>query len=303
MADRIRTSNIDDFIKSRILDYAVDRKENNSRVFYYGQVINNTDPKNANRIQVRIPQLDDTFYLNRTKAAGDKVLPWCSPISRNLLAIPENNSIVAVALLDPSTPYWGRIFLDSFTDLNDKDIFDSSRLNPETATYNNWDNVENIHNIIMKNRPKNDNDYNSSNNVDYSLGIKGKGNNKVLLGSDNVYIVQNEGVSGKQSMLTFTNNVNLTAANTLELLSSQGNSTHYHPVFDKPLFDYISKMNSLIKSIITLLNGVPALMSNGSPCVPSPDAVSLIPSLTDMYAAFNSLKIAGNGASAKISIN
>lgn len=303
MADRVRTSNIEDYIKGKILDYAMDNSESNSRVFYYGIVINNNDPKNANRIQVRIPLLDDHYYLNRTKTDGDKVLPWCNPISRNMLSTPENNSIVGIALFDPATPYWGRMFIDGFTDLNEKNIFDSSRLTPEINTYNNWNNVENVHNVIMKNRPKNDNDYNSSTNVNYPVGIKGKGNNKILLDDTSVYIVQNENVSGKQSMLKFTDSVNLTAANVLELLSSTGNRTHYHPVFHKPLYDQLSLMNNMIKSIVTMLNGTPALQANGSPCVPSPDAVNLITNLAEMYNGFNQMKIDGNGASAKIFIN
>src|SRR4051812_13849255 len=107
MADRIRISNIEDHLKGKILENAFDKKDGYTRVFYYGQVINTKDPKNCNRIQVRIPVIDDNAYLDKKKSQSenDKLLPWCSPLSRNFIATPEHNSVVIVALMDPKTPY------------------------------------------------------------------------------------------------------------------------------------------------------------------------------------------------------
>src|SRR6185312_2009919 len=182
--DRIRASNVEDLIKGRMLDSAIDKREQYTRIFYYGHVINNSDPKNSNRIQVRIPFIDDNFYNGRTKEEGDKLLPLCSAFSRNFISTPEQNSIVIVAVMDPKAPFWGRIYLDSITDLSATDIFDSQRLVPENKTYSNWENIELHHNIFLKSRPQESKEFNVKESIKYPMGIRGKGKNRVTLGKD-----------------------------------------------------------------------------------------------------------------------
>lgn len=305
MSERIRVSNIEDYLKSRILDSAVDRKEDYTRIFYYGIVINNEDKKNCNRIQVRIPVIDDKFYLDKDKSKeeNDKNLPWCSPMNRNFVATPENNSMVLVALLDPKIPYWGRMYFDAITDLNEKEkMFDPKRLVPEEKTYNNWENLEKTHNINMKMKPKKENEYNSKEKVEYLMGIRGKGKNRVTLEKDKVEIYQNEKET-EQSMLKFTKDIKMEAYDIMELLSVKGNKTHYHPLFDTPVYNFMQEQNNLMKSIITVLNTVPSLAPNGSPDLPSPEAMQLLQPLTQLYANFAKLRQPGVGASKQIFIN
>lgn len=304
MPDRIRTSNVEDWIKGKMLDAAVDQREHYTRIFYYGQVISNVDPKNSGRIKVRVPFLDDNLYKNKTKDQGDDLLPWCSPVSRNFISQPENNSIVLIAVLDPKTPYWGRIYFDGIASMSAQSLFDSSRLIPETDTYNNWDNAEAQHNVYINTRPDQDNAYSTKNNINYLMGIKGKGKNKIVLDDKSIYLVQNENDNAKQSLMSFTENVKIQAADKLDLLSTKGNQTHYHPVFDQPLYDYLTEMNNMIKSIVTVMNTTPSLSSgNMTPNLPSPEAIQLIGKLANMYVKFNQFKLPGKGASKQININ
>lgn len=301
--DRIRMANPEDWIKGKMLDGAIDKREQSTRIFYYGYVINNNDPKNSNRIQVRIPFLDDNFYNGRTKDEGDKVLPWCSSFSRNFIATPENKSVVIVALMDPKAPFWGRIYIDSIPELSATDIFDSSRLIPETKTYENWNNIELHHNIFLKSKPQQPKEFNAKENVKYPMGIRGKGKNRLMLGKDSTEIYQNEAQGKKESFLKFTQNVHLEAGDEMFLLSKQG-GTHYHPVFDQPLYSYLTTMNDMIRQIVTVQNTLPSLCNiNMLPNLPSKEAKQLVPKLAAMYAKFNKLKLPGQGASKKITIN
>lgn len=301
---RARIANVEEFIKGKIIDNAVDQREQYTRIFYYGIVVNNNDPSKSNRLKIRIPVLDDLFYLNKTNEEGNEQLPWCSPISRNFICTPEQNTKVLVAVMDPKTPYWGRIYMDGITMKSKLDIFNKDRLTPESDTYEDWTNIEEHHNVILKNKPKNANEYNVADAVNYTMGIRGKGKNRVTLDKDNVSIYQNEGDTSKESLLTFTQNIKLEAADTMELLSKKGETNHYHPLFDKPVYDYINSMNSLIKDIIIVMNSTPSLCNiNMAPNFPSPSAVKLIPTLAKLYVDFNKLKLPGQGASKKISIN
>ena len=302
MSERIRVSNIEDYLKSKILDSAIEKKEGYTRIFYPGIVINNADPKNSNRIQIRIPFIDDNVYVNRTQEEGNKFLPWCSPISRNFISTPEQNSIVIVAIFDPKTPYWGRMYFDGVTDLNAKDIFDSSRLVPEDATTNNWNNFEKAFNLILNSKPANPNQYNTVKRTSYLMGLKGKGKNRITLDNDSISLYQNEGMN-TQSMLKFTKDIKMVSSDVMELLSTKGTNSHYHPLFDTPVYDFMKKQNDLIRSIVQVMCSSPSLAPNTFPNIPSPAAFQLIDPLTNLYTDFAKLKVPGAGGSEKIFIN
>lgn len=301
MSQRLQTADLDDYMKGKILDKALDNSQLSTRIFHFGIVIDNKDPQNINRIKVRIPLLDDKFYLNRTNDQGNELLPWSLPISRNLISTPENNSIIICAIFEPKNPDVGRMYFDSITNLSRTDILNIDRMIPESATYNNWDNIEQALNIRIKSKPKNSNEYNSKENVKYDIAIRGKGNNLLKFTKDSIELYQNK--SSKESKLIINENIILEASDTLELLSKKGGKK-YHPVFDKPLYDYLNEMNNMIKSIVITLNSQPSLNNqNLFPNLPSPSAVKLIPSLSKMYASFSKLKMPGNGASKQININ
>jgi len=303
MPSRLVTSNIEDFINSKLVNSALAEDDKLTRIFYHAIVMNNVDPKNCNRVQVRIPLIDDRYYFNNTKAAGDAALPWCLPFSRNFIGTPENNSVIVVALMDPTLPFLGRIFFDSQTDLNATDIFDSTRTVPETATYNNWANAQSSLSMVLRSLPPNTKDYATGNNVVYRMGIRGKGQNRIEMDDVSTVIYQNEKVQGKESFLQMTDQVYMEAATTMQLFSKQG-GTHYHPVFDTPLYNYLSEMNNMFKEIIKTMSTKPSINSmNLTPNLPSPDTPALIIKLQNMYNKFNVLKQPGNGASQYLSIN
>ena len=300
--DRIRGADLEDFVAGKLMNQALFERYDTSKVFYFGQVINNVDPLNSNRIQLRIPGLDDSLYLGG-KSDGDSKLPWCLPFNRNFISTPENNSIVLVALFDPKNPYFGRIYFDGVSISSNINIFDKSRLTPETDTYNNWDNAEVIQNIRLKSKPNPANSYNTSENVQYSMGIKGKGNNRITLDETSTSLYQNEG-SGNQSLLKLTDSAVLQVAKTIDIISDQGTPTHYHPVFDQPLYKYLNEMNSIIRAIITVLGSNSAITTFPSqPTLPSPSALNLINNFSNMLVKYNDLIQPANGASKQISIN
>ncbi len=303
MPTRLQTANTEDYIKGKLLGNAVDKTEDFSRVFYYGIVINNSDPKNANRIQVRIPIVDDRYYISDPQDLGNTKLPWCMPFNRNFISTPEHNSIVVVAFLDPRLPYFGRMYFDAMTDLNANDIFDYRRLVPEAATLSNWVNAEDHSGINIKSKPPDANAYNTRSNIQYGIGIRGKGKNRFKLTDTSVEIYQNEKDTDKESFLKLTSDVYMEAGTNMDLFSKKG-GTKYHPVFDQPLYDYLLTMNEMLKAIIKTMATKPSINSiNLTPNLPSPDTLELIAKLQNMYNGFNKLKIPGNGASKYLRIN
>ena len=86
----------------------------------------------------------------------------------------------------------------------------------------------------------------------------------------------------------------------MNLLSTQGTSQKYHPVFDEELFDYLSEMNNVIKKIIISLNTIPAISPVG-PCFPSPQLKALKIEVQKLGLSFSKFK--SNGSSKKIKIN
>ena len=300
--DRVRAADINDFISGKIANYALTENYESTKVFYFGQVINNVDPLNSNRIQIRIPGIDNSLYLNK-KTDGDNKLPWCAPISRNFISTPENNSIVLVALFDPKNTSIGRIYFDAIPGLSSKDIFDKSRLVPETDTYNNWNNCEVNQNFRFGMKPSPINSYNTSENIKYPIGIRGKGNNRVFLDKTSVSIYQNEGTS-TQSLLKLTDSVVLHSAKTIDIISDAGTKTFYHPVFDQPLYKYLNEVNTVIRAIITVLGTNAAITTYPTvPTLPSPSALNLANNLSTLLLKYNDFIQPANGASNQISIN
>lgn len=303
--DRVRAADINDFVYGKMMNDALVEKHETSNVFYFAQVINNVDPLNSNRVQLRIPGLDDVLYQQKqnNKTEGDSKLPWCAPFNRNFISTPENNSIVLVALFDPKNPYFGRMYFDGIPSLSAKDIFDKSRIVPESDTYNNWNNAEVNQNLRLGKKPNPANSYNTKESIKYPVGIRGKGDNKLVLDKDSVSIYQNEGKT-TQSLLQLTDSAVLHVANTIEIISDKGVSTHYHPVFDQPLYKYLKEMNSVIRSIITTLGSSSAITTYpGSPTLPSPSSLALVNNLSNMLTKYNDFIQPAHGASDQISIN
>ena len=139
--------------------------------------------------------------------------------------------------------------------------------------------------------------------IKYDIGIKGKGNNKIILNKNSTSIYQNEGLK-TQSLLELTDNIVLHAAKNINIVSDEGTKNLYHPVFDQPLYKYLNEINSVLKAIITTLGTSSTISTNPSqPSLPSPSSLSLINNLTDLILKYNDFITPANGASNKISIN
>ncbi len=298
MKSRIAQSNPEDSIKSKLVDSLYNHKNESNRIFYFAQVISNEDPFNLNRIKVRIPVVDDIYYINQTKAQGDTNLPWCLPESSRFINTPEQNTIVVVAIFDPKIPFFGRLFLDCITDLSTTDLFE--KLSPEDKTQSNWLNANKTLEINNP-KPKKDNEYEVLNKVKYPVGVRGKGKNKLQFNEKDTLLTQNHKDKDKESYLFLEENKStLEAANELHLKSKKGDKTEFNVVFDKKLFDFLEKQNRMIAKLVAQFNSIPAKSASG-PCTPAPNAKNLISEFKTLKAEFKKFK--ENGSSKKIFIN
>lgn len=297
--NRITGSNTEEVIKSKQVNAIIPNESLNTRTLYFGQVISNEDPQNLNRVKVRIPFVDDVYYVGKTsKEEGDDLLPWCIPSSNRFLDTPEVNSIVMVAVFDPKVPHFGRMFFDSFSNFAATDYFDS--LKPEDKLLSNFSLIEDIFSIQLNSKPKKFGEYNSPEKINYKTGIRGKGKNRVLLDKESVEIIQNFDDEDKVSSIKLDTNVDVHSSDIINIKSKKGRKKTYNPVFDDPLFDYLSDMNNAIKKIIMVLTSVPAISPSG-PCRMGPSANQLINELSNLSQKFQKFK--KEGSSEKININ
>jgi hypothetical protein len=295
--NRIAASNFEDALRSKVVNDTINSENEHSRIFWFAQVIDNKDPKNLNRIKVRIPVIDEVKYVGVEKEKGDANLPWCLPTSHRFLNTPEVNSIVIVAILDPKTPYYGRIYFDTITDLTDTDIFE--RLEPE-KTLSDFSQVEKALNIEIFGKPK-DKAFNGKDNIKYPIGLRGKGKNKFMLDKDSSLWVQNEGDKDNESHIKLEKSLmDFDAADKIDILSKKGNKTKYNPLFHSTMYTYLSDVNKMIQKIVILLNTQPALAKCG-PCMASPNAPTLMSDLIQLNGKLQKLKQEGH--SKKIRIN
>jgi hypothetical protein len=307
-SNRITGSRPKDIIKTVITDLATGvNKNKTNRTFFLGQVINSSDPENANRIRVRIPTLDDLFFItdqgNLDTTAGNDLLPWCIPSQTRLIDTPENGSVVLIGLFNPEEPYHGRIWFNSLNELSATALFDPSRLTEE-ITNGAWDNAEKNINVNYGNTPglRNHNALTSETKVtNFPVGLRGKSNNELLLEENKTSLVQNKNAAN-QSIIELTNDL-MASAEELEILTTKSNMRH-NPVFAKPLFAFMGKQMNLLQKIVTLLNSVPGISPfMGLPVAPSPAAPDIQASFAQLQLDFTQLKQPGQGSSEHLTIN
>jgi len=293
---KIGAANIKDNFNAKLLSFLANNKNEYTRIFYFGQVMVNKDDKNANRVKVRIPLIDDILYKDVTKEVGDSSLPWCIPFNGRFVSTPENNSIVAVILSDPKTPFFGRIYIDAITELTATDLFE--RLTPEEQALSNWLNVQDALDINIGTPIDN---IDAKANINYKVGIRGKGKNKLVFDKDETLLTQNHKDKNKESFLKLAENSQLETADKIDIISKKGKNKKYHPVFDTTLFEYLEKQNRMIQKIVMLLNTIPAISPQGGPCTAGPQASQLISEFVSLKAELKKLKQIGY--SEKITIN
>lgn len=296
-----KNGDLDNFMKRKLLKNTLEEKSLSEQLSSFGIVVSNDDPLNINRIKVRIPKIDDHFFKDEEDSKGIDNLPWCLPQNRNFISTPEVNSIVLVNYFNLKLTDVGRVYLDCLSDLNSEQILSISRSTEEDKTYGNWDNAEKATNYKIPNKPKNPKELSQDNKVKYEVGVRGKGNNFFKFTKDSFELYQNK--DKEESKIIVNKNIVIESSNEMGLLSKKG-GTEYHPVFHKPLYDFIKEQNALIKQIIIVMNTIPSIDTRtGTPSTPSPSARKLVPKLSSLYSSFAKLKIDGNGHSKYIWVN
>lgn len=306
--NRLSAGRPKDLVKTKLLDQITDRgSQNDPRIFHLAQVIESNDPKKANRLRVRIPIIDDVFYLDANgklqESTGDDKLPWCMSSSGRFIETPENGSVVLVALLDPQKPHTGRLWISVLNEVTALDIFDPTRLQEELVSTNAWRNAENNLGVQNNNTPglrDRPTIKSKSKKTNYKTGIRGKNKNKLLLDEKETILVQNE-KTRNESKLVLTENA-LLMAGELSILSSKS-SQKFHPVFDRPMWQFLTLQMSLLQGIVTILTTMPGLCLGVLPVAPNPASSSLTALLAQVNQNLTQMQLPGKGASQFLTIN
>lgn len=306
--NRLSTGRPGDLVKTKMADMMLDRSGlAGSRPFHLAQVIDSNDPKKANRLRLRIPIIDDVFYLGENgkmkESEGDEKLPWAVGSNGRFIDTPENGSVVLVLLLDPEKPHTGRVWLSVLNELTTTEIFDVERLKEEMIGTDAWKNAEDNLGVKYNNSPglrDKPTMKSKSKTTNYKVGVRGKKKNKLLFEETKTTLIQNEG-QDKESKLELTENV-LMMAKELSFLSSQSQQ-EFHPVFDTPMYNFLTLQLSLIQAIITILTTMPGLALGYLPVSPNPGASALNTLYQQVNQNLTNMKQPGKGASKYIKIN
>jgi len=301
--NRLTSSNPQDKLRTFLVDSLTSGQSTYNFPFFLGQVVNSKDPLNANRIQVRIPLIDDVFYLNEENglieddSLKDKELPWCISSNNRFINTPENNSIVLVALFNRDNPFSGRVWLTAFEELSNQSLF--SKLGKESFDWNNAeDTIETAYDSTPGLRNK-EGWKERSYDVNYKVGIRGKNKNKLLFDKDVTVLVQNEGLNN-ESKIELGDSMKL-KSKSFEILSSLSNE-NFSPVFAEPLFNHLDRLESCINQILVTLISSPGVAA-GTPVVANPVFGSIKTNLIQIKQDLAQLKLAGKGKSRYIKIN
>jgi hypothetical protein len=313
--NKLALGRAESYARSRLMDLVTGQDNDPfSRVFHYGLVINNSDSSNANRLRIRIPLLDDVLYQDedgqiRDSNKGDDLLPWCLTAFGRLIETPEVNTVILVAIFDPSSPFLGRVWFAPVPELTKTSLFDPTRLNRELSK--NWSNAETAIETSFGSTPgkKGSREISSKYNEDvkFPVGIRGKDKNKILLNKGKTSITQNEG-ENNESRIDLSEKVSIKSLN-LELLSTQSTSGDQNPAFGKSVYDFFDKILSLQNSILSTLsstpsfNGGPGTPSTPIPNLPNPTMASLLAQCIQLQAELGTLRQPGQGLSQFLKIN
>lgn len=305
--NRLTASRPEEFAKSRLTDTMLgDRSSSPARVFHYAQVISSDDPKNANRLKLRIPLIDDGFYTDDNGVLKDKIgdskLPWAISSNGRSIDTPENGTVVVVALFDPMNPVGGRIWINAVPELDSKDLFDKSRLKDELSK-DEWKNAEEVAGVLFNSSPDvRDRDAFVSKNrkINYKVGMRGKDKNKLLFEKSKTTLIQNEGSQLNQSKVELTDKMFL-GAKEFEIIANASVMKHT-PIFAKPMFQYLSQLEGVLDSTLIILSTIPSLWLGAIPNVPNPGMAAVMAQWAAAKIKLQSIKVKGVGHSNYITI-
>mgnify|MGYP001160658566 CR=1 FL=1 len=292
--------NIESKIKQGIsdaTDFSQDKKGVNDLVMP-GIVVSNKDSKNNKRIKVRIPVVDDHYFINDKDGIDD--LPWCLPINKRLVDIPDEKTTVLVLNFSTQDNSKCRIYLDVFDLLDDKDIFDKDRLSLDKE--DNWADAEKLigrkYDVSEKIKEKK---YKTrGNNPEKRTGLKGKGKNQLIFDEKEIDLTQNKGEK-EESNLKINEKVEITPYKEIELLSKKSKDKK-KPIFAEDFTDLQDAQIAFFNSLEKLLTTSPATSASpGSPCTAGAAAPTISVALKKLKGQYEKFK--QEGISKNILIN
>lgn len=319
--NRLTSARPQDKVRTYLLDSMKGGVKSGNFPFYFAQVMVATDPENAGRIKVRIPLIDDIYYKGddgkkSDDSSADRDLPWCIPASNRLFHVPEVNSIVLVGLFNNQKSYNGRVWFSAIEGFSSLDIFSPERLSRENSDWENAeDNIETFYDATPGLRNRAGWTARQS-TINYPVGIRGKSKNKLLLDQNKTTLIQNEGENDESKLeLAATS---LLMAQFIKILSSKSDQK-FEPVFARPLFDHLVKIQNLLTTLLTTLSVSPGMITSALvaatlvpipplppsiiPILPNPAIASLLSTMTTLQTDLANLMLPGEGSSKFIKIN
>jgi hypothetical protein len=305
--NRLVATNPEEHAKARLNEQILGQnKSAPARVFHYGQVIDSGDSKNANRLKIRIPLIDDGFYTDDNGIIKDKIgddkLPWAIASQGRTVDTPENGTVVVVALFDTMNPLGGRMWITSVPELDSKELFDKSRLKDELSKEK-WKNAEKAIGINFNSSPEvRDRDPidSKSRKINYSVGIRGKDKNKLLFEKAKTTLIQNEGSQLNESKVELTEKMLLTGKE-FEIIANSSVTKHT-PIFAKPMFEYLGQLEAVLDSTLLILSTIPSLWLGVIPNVANPGMAAVMGQWVGVKLKLQSIKVKGVGHSRFITI-
>lgn len=277
-------------IKGKILEKLVTPEKNNSTndIIMPGVVVSNYDPQNNKRIKVRIPIVDDHYFVNNKDGIDD--LPWCLPINKRFVDVPDEKTTVLIITFNVGNSKKCRLYLDVFDIIDNIDIFEPEKLIIDKE--NNWEDAEKqigreyqTGNDLEKYKYKN-------NKKEKRVGIKGKFKNDIILDEKEIILHQNKG-ENNESNLILGEKFKVNAYKELELLSKKSNKKK-KPIFAEDFLDLFKSTIDLLSAIEKILTTSPSTSTApGTLSAANPASSVITTSLQSLKLQYENFKIKG----------
>lgn len=302
-ANKLKVVNVPDKVRKTILDQVnkIDDKQNH--IFHWGIVVG-LDSKNANRIKVRVPIIDDLFFSGKNTEENIKKLPWCVPINKRIIETPEIGSTVLVGLFSLQDVHEIRIWFD-VVDYVDENIPDDDvkRLDVNPINKSGWEEMEKVTQKKYNVAPgvRNQDQYpTSSKRAPKRVMYKGKSKNVLIFDEKETKLIQNKG-ENNESSFTLSENVDIESSDHIKILSRKS-SKKEKPIFADPFIKLFQKQQEFNQTVLQVLSaGAGNTTVQGAPITPSPQVPTISQKLVSLSTEFEKFK--QEGISKNIDIN
>lgn len=302
-ANKLKVVNVPDKVRKTILDQVnkIDDKQNH--IFHWGIVVG-LDSKNANRIKVRVPIIDDLFFSGKNTEENIKKLPWCVPINKRIIETPEIGSTVLVGLFSLQDVHEIRIWFD-VVDYVDENIPDDDvkRLDVNPINKSGWEEMEKVTQKKYNVAPgvRNQDQYpTSSKRAPKKVMYKGKSKNVLIFDEKETKLIQNKG-ENNESSFTLSENVDIESSDHIKILSRKS-SKKEKPIFADPFIKLFQKQQEFNQTVLQVLSaGAGNTTVQGAPITPSPQVPTISQKLVSLSTEFEKFK--QEGISKNIDIN